>query len=159
MDFGSRGEIRLCPRRRAQAAILPRELLRELFLIQEVQCFLQLQAGQAGLWQGQAGEILKKEVDLFIHECFPSFARSCNTLWAKAVCSRQTRWLKPHTEGKARIHFQPALPSWSAAAPAFALALKTCKYQQKSQTWLPSKRYLGQYPSATEPATGIHPGP
>lgn len=139
-----------------------------------VQCFLQLQAGQAGLWQGRAGGMLRKEHDSFIHEHIPSFARSQGLQHtAGKNSSQQTdKMIKTTRSGGSpgsifsspgRLHSlaQRQLRCCFIDSPCECCCFSICtgfedlQVPAKPQTWNPSKRYLGQYPSATEPATGI----
>lgn len=101
-----------------------------------------------------AGWTLKKELNLFIHECFPSFARSSNTLQAKAVCSRQTGWLKPQAQGEGQDSLISATQAgsgkcccrdspWECCCSSICTGFEDLQAPAKSPIWHPPKRYLG----------------
>lgn len=67
-----------------------------------------------------------------------------NTLQAKAVCSRQTRWLKPHTEGEAQDPFSAAQAGSTQSCPTSAevllhrLSLQVLLFQHLHWLWRPA---------------------
>lgn len=119
--------------------------------------------------------MLRKEHDSFIHEHIPSFARSQGLQHtAGKNSSQQTdKMIKTTRSGEAQDPFSAAqagstvLPSvsWgaasstppaSAAVSAFALALKTCKFQKNHKPGIHPKGIWGNTPQQLSQPLGYN---
>lgn len=145
------------------------------FLLRRLNAFCSSRLARQGCG-GTCGGILEKELGEFIQECFLSFARSqgLQHTTGKSSLQQADKMIKATSSGgrpgsicssPGRLHTVLSSLTWSAAslslpvsaaAPALALASKTCKFQQNHTPGIHPKGIWGNTPWQLNQALGCN---